>query len=257
MYLKPASPLPIGGVLDNGFSLFRYSLKDVYPLALASAVLVAAIQRASPEPDSLASSGAYLLGAMATLAVSIFFYVPIIAKIDAIQGGSRIAAGDSLRIALRRYWPALGVGVLYGLMLVVGTLLFVIPGIYLGVSFVFAAVAVVVEGKGVTDSLQYAFDLVRGRWWRTAVLLTTATIVAVVVYVLLAFAVGILYVVQRGVPAAGEVVVLPWYIELVIMPVVASFLMPLFYALLMAMYAETKLRHEGSDIAGRIAAAQA
>jgi len=50
---------------------------------------------------------------------------------------------------------------------------------------------------------------------------------------------------------------LPWQIDFIVTPLISGVLTPLFYALLMAVYADSKLRNEGADIAERIAAAEA
>ena len=58
--------------------------------------------------------------------------------------------------------------ILYGLAIVVGLILLVIPGIILSISLCLAFYLVALENKGAVDSLKSSHALVKGYWWRTA-----------------------------------------------------------------------------------------
>lgn len=167
-----------------------------------------------------------------------------------------MTAGEAMSVGLRRFPVVLGVAVLLTLGLMLGFMLFVIPGIYLMVKLVFAPIAAVAESKGVLDSFRYSWELVRGRWWRTFLLLTIIGIVAAVLYGLVGIVIGV-FVAIVGVAEFEQMQRLPWQIDFIVAPLISGLLMPLFYALLMAIYADCKLRSEGADIAERIAAAEA
>jgi hypothetical protein len=255
MYTKPVSPQPIGSVLDNGFSLYRHSLKDAFVFAFLSAFLTALINRMVLATITAETFDIGLLAVswIATMAVTIFFYTPVVATIYAVQHGARLAPSDALALGTRRFFIVLGVVVLYSLAVFAGTLLLIIPGIFIAVALVFSTIPAIAESKGVIESLRYSFELVKGRWWRTAILLTIISIVLLVLYFLVVFIVGLMVAFGQG-DVEGQV---PWTVELLVTPLVVGVLSPLFYAMLMAAYAETKLRYEGADIAERIAAAQA
>lgn len=257
MYTKPVSPQPIGGVLDSGFSLYRHSLKGTFVFAFLSALVSAPAGRiVQPAPGEPIDFG--LLGVVwiVTLVLSVLLWTPIVAKIDAVQHGEELTAGDAVAVSLRRFPVVLGVVVLFSLAVGVGFALFLIPGIYLVVAFVFAPVAAITERKGVLDSFKYSFELVRGRWWRTAVLLTIIGIVGIVLYVLVGVVIGVIVAVG-GFAQIDALEGVPWQVDFVIAPLIAALMTPLFYALLMAVFADSKLRYEGADIAERIAAAEA
>lgn len=258
MYSKPVSPQPVGGVLDDGFSLYRHSIKEAFPFAFAAAAAAGGIDRLLTDWLLTTADGELAwLAAASSLVVSVVsvpLFVPVVATIDAIRHGRRVSAGDALRLGLRRFFPVLGAAAAYAAMLVVGTLLFVVPAVYLAVAFVFSLLAASVEHKGVRDSLRYSFDVVSGRWWRTAISLTVGT---VVLYVLVGFVVAAVLAYHGGALIVDGQVRFPWHVDVIVLPVAAGALMPLLYALLMAIYADAKLRHEGADIAARIAAAKA
>src|SRR5690606_33773263 len=105
-----------------------------------------------------------------SLALSLLLWTPVIAKIHAVQHGESMTAGEAMSVGLRRFPVVLGVALLMTVVLGLGFMLFVIPGIYLLVKLAFAPVAAVTESKGVIDSFRYSFELLRGRWWRTFLL---------------------------------------------------------------------------------------
>lgn len=269
MYSKPVAPLPIGAVLDDGFSLYRHSIKRAFPFAFASAVAASIVNRSMTDASVAGDGGALWLEAACMLlasGVSLFLLVPVIATIKAVHDGHALRAADALRLAAQRFLPVLGVAVLYSSMLFVGALLLLVaPGVWTLVlsvvavpaavwalvTFVFALPVVCVERKGVLESLRYSFDLVKGRWWRTAAALTVG---ALVLYVFMGSAVGAVIAFQGDSLVVDGQVRFPWYVDAIILPMATAALMPLLYALLVALYADAKLRHEGEDIAARIAA---
>lgn len=58
-------------------------------------------------------------------------------------------------------------GILYFLIVVIGTFLFIVPGIYLGVAFIFSFYFLVMRDKPVFESFSASMDLTRGNWWNT------------------------------------------------------------------------------------------
>ncbi|HEX6994516.1 MAG TPA: YciC family protein [Gammaproteobacteria bacterium] len=257
MYTKPESPQPIGGVLDSGFSLYRYSLKGTFVFAFLGALVSAPAGRiVQPTPGEPIDFALLAIVMCVSVALSLLLWTPVIAKIHAVQHGESLTAGEALAVSLRRFPVVLGVVVLLSLAVGLGFLL-VIPGLYLAVKFVFAPIAAVTESKGVLDSFRYSSELVRGRWWRTAVLLTIVSVVALVLYMLVGVVAGLFVAIGGGVADIEQMQRLPWQIDFIVTPLFGGLLTPLFYSLLMAIYADCKLRNEGADIAERIAAAEA
>ncbi len=255
MYKQPDSPQPIGGVLDNGFSLYRHSLKGTFLFAFVGSLLSAPVGRVAPTPGAPADFGliaTLLTLSLVTFVLSLVIWGAIIARIHAVQHGESLTAREAVAVGLRRFPVMLGVVLLAMLMLGVGFLLLVIPGIYLLVRILFAPFAAITESKGVTESIRYSFELTRGRWWRTFLLVTIVSIVVSVLYAIVIVVVG-----AFGGAELDELERLPWQFDFVVMPLLGGLLAPLSYALIMAIYADYKLRSEGADIAERIAAAEA
>lgn len=73
--------------------------------------------------------------------------------------------GNSLDQAVSRAVPLVFGSILLVLIVSLGMLLFVLPGIYWGVRLAFTLYAIALEDKGATEGLGYSWNLVRGRWW--------------------------------------------------------------------------------------------
>ena len=67
--------------------------------------------------------------------------------------------------SLETFWPALYVSILKGLIVAIGTLLFLIPGIIFSVWYSFVLFGVVLGGERGWSAMKSSKNLVRGRWW--------------------------------------------------------------------------------------------
>lgn len=65
------------------------------------------------------------------------------------------------------FWRLIGTSFLVGLIVGVGTMFCVIPGIYFGVVLSVAYAVVIFEEKEVSDTISYCFNLIKDEWWIT------------------------------------------------------------------------------------------
>jgi hypothetical protein len=255
VYLQPNAPQSIGGVLDGGFKLYRESLSQAYVLAAIAALTTAPVSLLQPYVARVTVTagliGAGALGAVAMALIAVALYAALVARIDAVARGASLSLREALAVGLRRT-PAMFLSWLFaGILIVVALCLLIIPGLIVFVWLLFAPAAVVIERLGPFASLSYSFDLVRGHWWRTAALLTIIGIVLTVVYLVFAVVVSIAVISDPTAIANGQA---PWYVTLIVGPVLQAVIAPLTYSLMLAIYYDLRLRHEGGDLAARIAA---
>lgn len=80
--------------------------------------------------------------------------------------GEHATLGECLRIGLRYFFPLLGLGILVGLGVMAGLLLLIIPGLLLALGWSIAAPIMIIEQRGITDSIGRSWDLTSGykRW---------------------------------------------------------------------------------------------
>jgi hypothetical protein len=257
MYQLASAPQSIGGVLDNGFKLFRECFTRVFFLAAAATLVYAPLGLTAAwmgVPPDTGRLGVFFLVLLVILLASLMLSAAVVARIDAIAHGGDKPASEALAIGVRRGPAMLGAGILYAIAICIGLLLLIVPGLILMVSLLFGPYATVTDRLGPLGSLQYSRRLVRGHWWRTAALVTIGAIIVSVLYFILAFVAGVAVATN---PEAFLGQNAPWYIDFVLSPLLSGLAAPLGYSLFLAMYYDLKLRHEGGDIAERIASATA
>jgi hypothetical protein len=103
------------------------------------------------------------------------------------------------------------VSVLVGLATVGGLILFVIPGIYIGVRLCVSIEALVVEGRRGTKAMGRSWELVSGHWWHAFGTLLVAWLVIGVINSLITLPFSdTSWFVQGVVAAVATVVTLPY-----------------------------------------------
>jgi len=247
MYQPTDAPQSIGGVLDDGFRLYRASLPQVF-LLVAVGVLAGQIPglmvQSSGTVPSLSMS--LLLSVLLSMLVSVLFYGAAIGRMHAVARQQAMSLGDALSFGARRMLPLLAFSLLYGVIIAVGLLLLIVPGVLFGVSLMFGAYVVLLDGKGPVASLAISHNLVWGSWWRTLVIVSVGSVIMMAGYLLVGFAAG--FAVAYG----GEPGVLLTLIEFGLLPLLGALVGPLFYALMLATYYDLKLRRSGADLEQRL-----
>lgn len=104
----------------------------------------------------------------------------------------------SLYQAITKLVPLLLLGALYALMIFGGTMLMIVPGIFLSISLMFAFILTTVENTNILQTLLVSHRLVWGNWWHTFLLITFPIFIYLIISLLtfvifskLAFAYGI------------------------------------------------------------------
>ncbi len=127
--------------------------------------------------SAFASSGAFWYPVLAVTLASMLPFTALVLGFDRLLEGESPTGMEVLRRALP-LWPGAMVALLcYAIAVVVGCLLLLVPGIWLGGRWALWPVALVRERGGV-ESLERGAALLRGRWlrvnsWITVVMLLT------------------------------------------------------------------------------------
>jgi len=85
---------------------------------------------------------------------------------DVIEGGNPTLK-SSLNYTVNRLGDIILTAILLAIILTVGFILLIIPGIIFGIMFILAMHVVVLEGKGPIEALHRSRQLVHGRWIKT------------------------------------------------------------------------------------------
>jgi hypothetical protein len=287
MFTLANAPQGIGRNLDNGFRLFFAGIGPAALLLLIMIIIDAILfvvfgtgffaMMGQMEKGQMPAGGMGSIGVFVLLFMLVYFLFnnALIAKYGAIAYERELSIGGALATGARKILPVFIYGILYmiivgissiplailmaalkpqgllaGLIVIIG----VIPPMILGLSLYLGPYLIVIDDRGIFESLGASHKLVWGNWWRTALFFTIILIImiAVMFAVQLTFGLIIALIAHAG-PGDGTMSfmivlqVINQLVSLVFMPVLIGLMIPYFHDL--------KLRKEGGDLASRITAA--
>jgi hypothetical protein len=173
--------LDIGSVFSRIFSTYGSQFAVLIGIALIIFLPVAVI------------NGLILAGDVNAIGVAISFLVSLIAGAwytgvvvsaaeDMLDGQRDHSIGDLLSSTTRFILALIAAGFLYAIAVGIGTILLVLPGIFIFVAFGLFAPAIVVEQKGVFEAFGRSWELVKGNWWRVFLILIVVFILVGIVH---------------------------------------------------------------------------
>lgn len=212
-------PLGIGEILDVGIKIYTRNWltlwKIVVFVVLPAQILVNVVEiSAAPSGTTLSSGGPRLNGnavvvtrhqaAVLFVGLGVGFLITFLAAHLAQAGCLRAIADaylgeepkwrSSLRYGVRRLPAIVVLSIVSEILIVLGAILCVVPGIYLWAAFYVTVPVLLVEGVGPFRALGRSRRLVKGRWWGTfGVAVIGYLLVAVVTTALTAVVVGIAF----------------------------------------------------------------
>lgn len=257
MFTLPTQPSSIGETLDHSFKLYATGLNRVFGLSAMGSmvsevtmlVLVLTLVGAAPtEQDAPQVVGAAMTGTMLASLLSMPFFLAVVARLWRIGQGDDLSMGNALRIGLSKTAAVIVAGFLYGMAIMLGLVVLVIPGLILIVSLWFYAMAIVIDGHGIIGSLKQSHQLVwNGNWWRTATVATVGVLIFSVAVIGATMVAGMLDV-ALGFDNAANLLTPSTFIGIVI----NALFTPYIYALFIVTYHDLKLRRAGDDLERRL-----
>jgi hypothetical protein len=173
-------PLGIGEILSTALQLYRRHWRTLLTIAAVVVVPFTLLQylfgdlvRAQGETTrngvvETASWSVGIAGLVAALAGILMYLVltgAITRAVAAEVAGQDPSVEQSYRFGFHRLGSVLLVSVLVGLAIIGGLILFIIPGIYIGIRLCVSIEALVVEGRRGTEAMGRSWGLVGGHWW--------------------------------------------------------------------------------------------
>jgi hypothetical protein len=220
-------PMGIGEILSTAFQLYRRHWRTLLAIAAVVVVPLTLLQylfgdlvRTQGEETrngtvvETASWSVGVAGLLAALAGILMYLVltgAITRAVAAEVAGEDPSVEQSYRFGFHRLGSVLLVSVLVGLAIVAGLIVFIIPGIYIGVRLAVSIEALVVEGRRGTEAMGRSWGLVGGHWWHAFGTLLVATLVTGVVNAVITAPFGATnWFVQALAAAVATVVTLPY-----------------------------------------------
>jgi len=106
-----------------------------------------------------------LTGLAALITTAILQGALIYATVQDLNG-QKPSIGEALATGLRNFLPLIAVSILFGLALVFGLILLVVPGVMIACAWCVAVPSLVAERTGIFGAFSRAADLTRGNRWR-------------------------------------------------------------------------------------------
>jgi hypothetical protein len=218
-------------LLDAAFQLWRENFSLLCTVVAASFVpvivleLIAAMDPGNPLFALLARFGGGVFESLASAAV--------IAVVSERYTGKDVTAGEALGRVWSRIGTVFATSIIYGLIVFVGFVLFIIPGLYFACKYFAMMPAVVIEGYNSSTSQKRSAQLTEGSKWRVLGLIVVAWLIYLV---LLSFAAGLVGALVHGVLAVvlARLLVVPVY--------------PFLGILVTLLYYDLRIRNEGLDL---------
>lgn len=250
-----AQPASIGKILDASIKLYIAGFPKLIGFYLLSAVLQIGFVTLNPQvnPAVTAWFSAQFnalsnilplligMGIILILAISALFatiYIGIIYRIDHVVRQIDDSFGEALGFGLKKMPSMLWGYLLYGLAVVVGYLLLLIPGIVLTLSMSFFIYFIGLESKSAYASLRASHSLVWGHWWRTLGVYMAPGIVFIVLISTLGFVFALLT------PNS--------LISAIAVQLFSVLITPYFFSLGYVQFHDLKLRKSGADLENRL-----
>ncbi|GHH58349.1 hypothetical protein [Lentzea cavernae] len=273
----PLRPLAVGEIVDGAITTMRR-----YPkLIIGAAAIVAAVTQivgllaqlpflddltrvATLDPntvtqeqamDQLASTlTGIFTGAFLSILLLLIGTVFLSGFITVIVGHAVLGKPVTFQQAWEefkpRLLPLLGATLLSGLVITVGLILCVVPGVWLWVLFALVTPALVLERCGVTAAFGRSKKLVDGAWWRTFGILLLTVVIGWVISWIISLPFGLLGAATTGFSDDPTAALSVGSLVLsTIGAIIASTItLPFSSAVTVLLYVDRRMRSEGMDI---------
>ena len=168
MFIIPGPIFILGGII---MSIYSYR--------------IGRLAQSNPDPGSffLGVIGIFIIAAIILgigylmLLLSINEYIVLNLK----KGSDEITLRELWGNIKRSFWNYLGGGIVIGIIVGVGSLFLIIPGIYLSIALIFVMIAISTEKKMFGDAIARSFYLIKGNWWSTFGLMVVLAIMQLLI----------------------------------------------------------------------------
>jgi hypothetical protein len=230
--LAHTHPRSAAEILDTAFRFYREHFADLLVLSallLVPPVLLTAI---TPPPFQFVIQ---LVGNLMFLVVQGAIAVLVAA---ALEQDRALSAGETLRALGDRAGSVVSVSMMSGILIFIGTLFLVIPGILIAVWTSVATPVAAIEGIKNSAALSRSRELARGQFWHVLGTMLLGWVIVLVLVLGLAMVLGLLFGVLHL--PAGLTTMLSGLLMVPLFPLIAVATSLLYYDL--------RVRSEGADV---------
>lgn len=275
-------PMSVGRIYDVAFNLYRRNfLRFIVivaivqvPVGLLSVIRNAAMSssastRSAEQSDAETNTGTYparygnagspssgqfmgiiagtLIGAVITVVGNMLSQAALIKNISETYLGNEVTVGNAYKFVLPKLLTLIGASLLVGLVVGVGFLLLVVPGVIFSLWYALTVPSVVVEKHTVTSAMSRSKNLVAGNLGKVFVVVLLATILSFVIGMVLGL-VGTIGSMAVSAGSAGGNSHLALFISQGASVVAQILAAPIAAAAYVLLYYDLRIRKEGFDL---------
>ncbi len=240
-------PLSLGEILDVAFGLYRALFVPLLLVTIGTQGLPMILSiYITAEGGPLINLPLYLLVLVGSVIASAMASAASTFILSENYMGRRLTAGEALGRAMPFLGRVITLALLTSLLVGLGVLLFIVPGLILLAGLVLATPALVIEGRPhATDAMGRAWALSRGHRWKVFGCL----VVTMLLVILPVFALGAATSVASF--KSGNVVMTPSVMGILLLTVAQGLqlmIYPLLYCVLTVAYYDLRVRKEAFDL---------
>lgn len=246
-------PLAFGEVLDQAFGLYRTLFPSLFIVSLLSSGIPSLLMIVSNTQGGVI--GAPVLWGSALLLSVVGGAIATASSTYLVSGyllGRPLSTGEALSRALPKIWPLIACSLAFGLVVGLGFLLLIVPGVIAAAGLILAFTALTVEDLTAPGALGRSWELTKGYKGKIFGLLFVFGIILYIIMIGIGVVLGIGFaLVGRGsmeaVTPGGPLP--PFFIALSVATSVLQIVAyPLLYCVLVTAYYDLRVRKEGFDL---------
>ena len=176
--------MSLGEVLDTAFRLVRDHFTLLVGISFTVSLPVILLGDAAADlgqGSSVAAAGGLVGIALSLVIISPFVSAAITHAISEVYLGRPVGLAESLKAGLRLWLRLIGTSFLMTLLITVGFLLLIIPGIYLLFAFMLTYQIIVIEDLGGWNALKRSRELTKNNLLRILAISLVATVLMIVI----------------------------------------------------------------------------
>ncbi len=244
---KTLHPMSIGDILDRAIQLYRSNFLKFIGIILLVKGPYLILESFLLELIESSSAGASYSPGTNLLIVKLLeplFVVPVLTAVMTMAMSERflnreIGIIEAYSRILRRFFPLLGTILLSGVVVGIGFMFFIVPGIFLWIWFAFIPQTVVLEGEGGISAMKRSKYLVKGYFVKTFILL-------ILIFIAVSLITGaVSYGITRFFPFLGQY---SGTLGVGAANVISVLLEPFKVAAMTLLYYDFRIRKEGFDL---------
>jgi len=184
---KPPRVLSAAEIIDRSFSLYSQRLLEFFAPFFLAGILYGLIRHVTglflppvilPQKlnerffEWLMSYLGVLVGATSALGITFWIISTIVSGIVTKYASDLLEKGDSsltaaFNFTIHKLAPLLVAGLISGVLMILGVICFIVPGIIVAVMFSLIVPVIIIEDRGAFESLERSRRLVDKSWWKT------------------------------------------------------------------------------------------